>query len=249
MIGFAARGLVSPGVEPGETNGLPVRSNLFDFARLRLAARSGADGASACWLSGREDLPRSGRYGRRAGFTLSELVAVVATFALIAAMVLPNLNLGGSRAVRAAADDVATSVELARERAIMTGRVHAVVIDLDRGAHWVEWSKPIAPETPAPAASDTGKRQLDLVPPPIEGEALEPLFGNFGRPQVVEDPVVLLGVEIDDGVADSGTVELRIDADGATDPAAILIGDADGTYVVRVEVEPLADAVAVVHVE
>jgi len=249
VIDSVARGSISPGVEPGEIDRLPTRSNLFDFARLRLAARADVVGVGACGLFAPNASPRSDRCGREAGFTLIELVAVVATFALIAAMVLPNLNLGGSRAVRAAADDVATAVELARERAIMTGRVHAVVIDLDRGAHWVEWSKPLAPEMPAPAAADAGKRQLDLVPPPLEGEALEPLFGNFGRPQVVEDPAVLLGVEIDDGVADSGTVELRIDADGATDPAAILIGDADGTYVVRVEVEPLADAVAVVNAE
>jgi prepilin-type N-terminal cleavage/methylation domain-containing protein len=188
------------------------------------------------------------RAGPSQGFTLIELVAVVATFALIAAMVLPNLDLGGSRAVRSAASDLATSLELARERAIMTGRVHAVVIDLDRGAYWIEWSKPLDRADAAPAA-DTGERELQLVPPPIEGEALEPLFGAFGRPRVVEDPALILGVELDAGVVERGTVELRMDADGATDPAAIVVGDADGRAAMRVLVEPLADAVAVVHVE
>jgi prepilin-type N-terminal cleavage/methylation domain-containing protein len=189
---------------------------------------------------------------RRRGFTLIELLAVVATFALIAAMVVPNLNLGGSRAVRNAGADLATAIEYARERAIMTGRTHAVVIDIEQGAHWIEWTAPPDPaSTPngGPPPED-GDRKLALVPPALEGDGeLVPLFGNFGRPHLLEDPVVILGVEIDGGLADSGEVVLRIEGDGATDPATILLGDADGESVVRVEVEPLADAVAVVDAE
>ena len=202
--------------------------------------------------SGRTNgLPRSDRGGLVGGFTLIELLAVIAMFALIAAMVVPNLDLGGSRAVRSAANDVATALEMARERAIMTGRVHAVVLDLDRGSYWIEWSKPIERPTEAAPQGDPagGEHKLALVPPPIEGAELEPLFGVFGRPQRIEDPVVLLGVELDGGTADSGTVELRMDGDGATDPAAILLGEADGSHAVRIEVEPLADAVHVVNVE
>lgn len=185
---------------------------------------------------------------RECGFTLIELLAVIATFALIAAMVVPNLDLGGSRAVNAAAEDLAASLELARDRAIMTGRVHAVVIDMGRGEHWIEWAAPVAKEEAPTPPDEEGK--LDLVPPPLEGsDALVPLEGQFGRPHRVEDPAVLLGVEIDGGLAETGEVVLRIDGDGATDPASILVGDADRSYVVRVEVEPLADSVAIVRAE
>jgi type II secretion system protein H len=185
------------------------------------------------------------------GFTLIELLAVVATIALIAAMVVPNLNLGGSRAVRTAAQDLASAIEMARERAILTGRVHAVVIDVDRGAHWVEWAAPPEKEeAPAPAHDGReGEPKIDLVPPPLESAELVPLAGEFGKPHVVEKPAAILDVEIDGGVADTGQVSLRIDGDGATDAATIRIGDADGNYVVQVDVEPLADEVAVVHEE
>jgi prepilin-type N-terminal cleavage/methylation domain-containing protein len=184
------------------------------------------------------------------GFTLIEMLAVVATIALVAAMVVPNLDLGGSRAVRTAATDLASAIEMARERAILTGRVHAVVIDVDRGAHWIEWAAPPEPEEPPPAPSGRdGERKLDLVPPPLESEELVPLAGDFGKPHLVERPAAILGVEIDGGLADTGQVSLRIDGDGATDAAVIRIGDADGSYVVQVDVEPLADEVAVVHEE
>lgn len=195
--------------------------------------------------------PRRDRRGS-AGFTLIELLAVVATFALIAAMVVPNLNFGGSRKVRGEASDLATAVEMARDRAILTGRVHVVVVDVERGAHWIEWAAPPEPAAPAPAPAEEpdGKRKLDLVPPPLEGsEQLVPLYGEFGKPHVVESPVVILGVETGGGVADSGRVVLRFDGDGATDAAAILFGDEDGNDVVRVEVEPLADSVAVVNAQ
>lgn len=184
------------------------------------------------------------------GFTLIELIAVVATFALIASMVLPNLDLGGTRAVQNTASDLATALELARERAVMTGREHVVVVDVERGAYWIEWARPLRADTGEGAPPAEGERAaLDLVPPPIEGEELVPLEGVFGRPRVVEDPVAILGVEIDGGLADTGSVELRFDGDGATDPAVILLGTVDGEHPMRVELEPLADAVAVLHAE
>jgi hypothetical protein len=163
-------------------------------------------------------------------------------------MVLPSFDFGGSRSVRTAAADLATSVELARERAIMTGRAHAVVIDVERGTWWVEWSEPLAPPE-ADAAPSGEPAKLDLVPPPLAGEALVPVAGSFGRAHALEDGVVVAGVELDGGVADAGEVELRFDADGATDPAVVLLSNEEGLHGVRVEIEPLADAVLVVNAE
>jgi prepilin-type N-terminal cleavage/methylation domain-containing protein len=186
---------------------------------------------------------------RTCGFTLIELLAVVATIALIAAMVVPNLNLGGGRAVRTAASDLASAIEMARERAILTGRMHAVVIDVDRGSHWVEWAAPPEKE-PTPAREGReGEPKIDLVPPALESDELVPLPGDFGKPHLVEAGAAILGVEIDGGVADTGEVSLRIDGDGATDAARIRIGDTEGRYVVQIDVEPLADEVAVVREE
>jgi len=65
-------------------------------------------------------MPPAAERARR-GFTLVELVVVVAVIALTAGIVLPRLGTG-SLAVRAAADGVATRLSEARERAILDGR-------------------------------------------------------------------------------------------------------------------------------
>jgi prepilin-type N-terminal cleavage/methylation domain-containing protein len=184
---------------------------------------------------------------RARGFTLIEMLAVIALFGLIAAMVVPNLDLGGSRAVQGQAADLAAAIEFARQRAVMTGRTHVVTIDIEAGAHRVAWAAPPEPEPPAPP--EGRERTLELVPPPLEIEELVPVPGEFGRPRVVEDGVAILAVEIPQGVADAGEVQIRIGGDGLSDPAAILLGTADGEHPIRVEVEPMADVVRVVHAE
>jgi len=180
------------------------------------------------------------------------MLAVVAIFGLIAAMVLPNIDLGGSRIVRAEADDLAAAIEFARQRAVMTGRTHQVVIEIERGEHWVEWDAPQEPEREAAPADDAapGERKLDFVPPTrLGGGEFSPIPGEIGRVHRADDKTAILGIEMPGGVTDQGRVELRITPDGAADPATILIGDADGGNALRVEVEPLADAVRVVHAE
>jgi type II secretory pathway pseudopilin PulG len=176
------------------------------------------------------------------------MLAVIALFAMIAAMVVPGLDLGGSRDVRNAAADLAAAVEFARQRAVMTGRTHVVQVDVDASTHWVEWAAPREPQA-APAAAEGDERVLDLVPPPLELEELVPVAGEFGRPRSVERGVVIVGVELAEGIAETGGVGIRIEGDGYSDAAAILVATEDGDYPLRVEIEPLADVVQVVHAE
>jgi type II secretory pathway pseudopilin PulG len=179
------------------------------------------------------------------------MLAVVMMFGLIAAMVAPNINLGGARVARGEAQDLAAAIEFARQRAVMTGRAHQVVIEVERGQHWVEWAAPPDPESEAASddAEAPAEKKLELVPPPLETEEFIPIPGELGRVHTASDTVAILGVELDGGLIDQGRVELRISPDGAAEPAAIVVGDADGSNAVRVEVEPLADAVRVVDVE
>jgi type II secretory pathway pseudopilin PulG len=180
------------------------------------------------------------------------MLAVVAIFGLIAAMVLPNLDLGGSRIVRGEAQDLATAIEFARQRAVMTGRTHRVVIEVERGEHWVEWAAPLEAEGAATRAGEgapEGERPLALVPPPLDVDEFVPIPGELGRVHRADDKTAILGVEVSGGLADHGRVELRITPDAAADPASILVGDADGGHALRIEVEPLADAVRVVDAE
>lgn len=183
---------------------------------------------------------------RARGFTLIEMLAVIAIFGLIAAMVVPNLDLGGSRAVRAGAADFAAAVEFTRQRAVMTGRAHVLHVDVANDTHWVTWA---APPEPAPPADPNAERTLALVPPDLEVERFVPVPGEFGRARAPEDGVVLAGVEVSEGLAQDGLVELRMNGDGSSDPAAVLFSNEDGAYLLRVEIEPLSDVVRVVHAE
>ena len=93
------------------------------------------------------------------------------------------------------------------------------------------------------------ERPLELVPPPLDVDEFVPIPGELGRVHRAADQTVILGVEVSGGLADQGRVELRITPDGAADPASILVGDADGGNVLRIEVEPLADAARIVNAE
>ena len=196
--------------------------------------------------------PRSARRARGidAGFTLIEVMAVAAIIALIFGVALPNFDFGASRVVNKEALDLATAIEFARQRAVMTGRSHQVVIDVDLGEHWVEWDAPPDPDSqPGEAPEASGERRLDLVPPALLVETFVSVPGAAGRVHTVSERVALLGVDVSGGFAEEGRVELRFDPDGASDWATILLSDAAGNGVLRIEIEPLADTVQVVHAE
>ena len=73
-----------------------------------------------------------------AGFTLIEMLAVVAIFSLLVAIVAPNIGRLSGRTLQAAADDLAARLELARQRAVVTGVPHRLWIDLDQASYRLE---------------------------------------------------------------------------------------------------------------
>ena len=191
------------------------------------------------------------RTGTRSGFTLIELLAVLTIFALIAGFALPRFGVGSGRAVRAEAEGLGDAFEFARQRAIMTARPHHVVLDLDAGRHWVEWSPPAAPAVEAAAAAQAeraaGSRRIDMTPPPAASDALpfEPVPGPLGRPHGFGDDVVFGEVRFPDGALDRGVVTVELGPDGAADPAVVSLSSVDGADVYEVELQALADAVLV----
>jgi len=191
------------------------------------------------------------RSAERGGFTLIELLAVLTIFALIAGFALPRFGVGSGRAVRAEAEGLGEAFEFARQRAIMTARPHQVVLDLDAGLHWVEWSPPAAPAVEAAAAARderaAGSRQIDMTPPPAAGDAVpfEPVPGHLGRPHGFGDDVVFGAVRFPDAMLDRGVVTIELGADGAADPAVVSLSSVDGVDVYEVELQALADAVRV----
>ncbi len=72
------------------------------------------------------------------GFTLLEILIVLALIGLIATIILPALKRTNKYAMRDGLQSLTSQVSLAYQSAIFTGRVHRVVFDIKHGRFWTE---------------------------------------------------------------------------------------------------------------
>jgi type II secretion system protein H len=202
-------------------------------------------GAASTGLPGFADLlPPSGR--DEWAFTLLELIAVVLIIGLVAGLAVPNLGLLGEQRLRDEAQRLAAELELARQRSVMTGIRHRLVLDLDESLYWTEWEVPEEePAAPAAAGSD---RPPSLSPPERAESAFAPRPDPSGRGWRLDDDVVFDGVEIDSGVVERGRLSLAFESDGTTEAIRIVLARPDGRALV-LQVRPLAEAVRIVDDE
>lgn len=209
-------------------------------------------GASA---SRRRREPRGAAEGEaRAGFTLIEMIAVVAIFALLVAVVAPNIGRLSGRTLRSATEALAARIELARQRTVMTGIPHRVWLDLDGAAYRLEWLVTEAealgeqaPEDPKPLDL-RGQTPLPLEAPRGAERAFRPLPGRLGSDELLEDSIRFRGVETDSGWVERGGTSIEFAMDGTTDAAAVILDDDSGGTLV-IDVLPLAEAVRVSDAE
>ena len=189
---------------------------------------------------------------RRAAFTLIEMLAVVAIFALLAAFVAPNLGLLSSRRLQQQAEQISAQLELARQRAIVTGVPHRLAIDLDRGSYWLEWFVTQAEsigEKETPLALDLrGSTPIPMAPPLEAAREFRPLPGMFGRETAIEESLRFQAVETPEGSIDQGEAFIDFERDGTASPTEIVLADDDG-HALALEVQPLAEAVRIHDVE
>jgi prepilin-type N-terminal cleavage/methylation domain-containing protein len=191
---------------------------------------------------------------RDAAFTLLEILSVVAIFALMAGLALPNFSGMHARNTKHQARRIVAQIELARQRAIVTGIPHRFFIDVDGAAYRIEW---LATENPADgeeAASETadladaldtdGESSIDLTAPRAEERAYRPLPGTLGRFTPLEASIEFAGVETTGGWVDEGETFIRFERDGSADATTIVIEHESGLSV-TLEVLPLADTVHV----
>lgn len=186
---------------------------------------------------------------RRRGFTLIELLAVIAIFAMLAAIALPNLGVTQSRRVRESARRLAFSLEFTRQRAVMTGTPHRVLMDLDHGSYWIEgWLSgeqelelDADPLDPAPS-----ELQIEMAPPEETLRDFLPIEGPLGSANVLERGVDFIEIETPSGTFQDGEVEVVFGRDGTTQQSRITLGAPD-VPAVTLHVAPLADTVHIEH--
>lgn len=205
---------------------------------------------------------------RRAGFTLIEMMAVITLVGMIFALGIPRLSSARWRALGDAAEALAASLEYARQRAVMTGVPHRVLIDLEDGEWRVEW---LVGEDEAAAgelggggggaslagalagalgggADDGGepdpRAPIDLHPPAKAGLDYYPIPSRLGRFAELDadDVIYFVGLEGPSGWVEGGHVEIVFDADGTTDFALLELADAEDRHL-TLEIEPLLDRI------
>ncbi len=180
------------------------------------------------------------------------MMAVVAIFALLAGFVAPNLGLLSSRRLQLQAENISAQLELARQRAIVTGIPHRLAIDLEAGSYWLEWFVTEAEamgEQESPVALDLrGATPIPMAPPRASARAFRPLPGLFGRANQIESSLVFQGIETADGGVARGEVFVVFERDGTASATQIVLSDDDG-HALSLEVLPLADAVWIHDVE
>jgi type II secretion system protein H len=183
---------------------------------------------------------------RTRGFTLIEILAVAAIFALIASFVIPNLSGVRARALRSEAQQIAAQLELARQRAIVTGIPHRMWMELDEAEYRLEWlrSDPDARATSAADLDLRGNSPISLEAPRAADIAYQPIPGNFGRLQIVNHPFYFEGLETPEGWISRGEASVEFERDGSANYTEIYLEEPSG-HRVALDVHPLDERIRV----
>lgn len=175
-------------------------------------------------------------------------------FGLMAAIALPNLGLRSRRLLDDEARRLASSIEFARQRAVMSGVPQRIFFDIDRSAYQLESFGP------PPGALE---EEVDLAlaaSAPLEGEPIalspprqperewQPLLGTPGDVQQLADEVYLASVETREGSISQGTFWLLFERDGTTEPASLVLANMQRQRI-AVHLDTLADAALIERLE
>lgn len=80
--------------------------------------------------------------GQDRGFTLVELLVVVALIALVTVLALPGVSSYFKVSLNSATRELASVIKESYNSAVMTGNVHRLVYDLKKNEYWVEVGPP-----------------------------------------------------------------------------------------------------------
>ncbi len=75
---------------------------------------------------------------RNLGFTLIEILVVIALIALIMSMAVPQVTLALKVNISSSTRDLATTIRSSYDEAVLKGNVYRLVMDIDKNQYWVE---------------------------------------------------------------------------------------------------------------
>lgn len=176
-------------------------------------------------------------------------MAAVAIFALLAGLIAPRVGSITSRELLQRAELIAGRLELARQRAVVTGIPHRLFVDLETGSYRLEWrvteaeALGLEPEPPAPLDL-RGESPIPMSPPTGEERSYRPLPGTMGRFENLGSSVAFEGFETPEGWVDRGEASIEFERDGTASYTELHLVDESGRSLV-LAVLPLADAVRI----
>ncbi len=197
--------------------------------------------------------PRQKRRRSRLAFTLLEMMAVVLLIGMLLAVAVPNLGVTRAAALRANVRMLAADLEFARQRAVMTGQHHRVMLGLDKGWYQIDWfvsdARELGPEATPPEPLDLHPGSpIDMSPPTHDLPSYRPLNSKQGEVRWLDDIVDFAGVQTAEGWFDVGEFQVVFDRDGTTDAVDIVLRSDDlRGYVLQVS--PLIDLVRILDEE
>lgn len=187
--------------------------------------------------------------GRRAGFSLIEMIAVTLLMALVAALTIPNLGVRGSQATLDEARSLASLLEFARQRAVMTGTPQRVVLDLDEQLYWLE------DQAGGDSEEETGlpirwseESEIPMQAPRESEREFQLARGPVSRPMSPTPGVWIAAVDTAEGRVERGQVHLPFAWDGSSEGTEVWIAG-DGGHQVLLGLAPLADRIRIVRVD
>jgi prepilin-type N-terminal cleavage/methylation domain-containing protein len=186
----------------------------------------------------------------RRGFTLLEMIAVVAILGMMLFLFVPGIGATDAARLRSGARELGAHFEYARQRAVLTGRPHRVRLELDEGWYQLEWFATDLDELPdgeRPPPLDL-RGPIPMSPPEETIPSYRPVPSAQGEVAWLDERLRFGGVQVDEGWYEQGEFQVVFQDDGSSDAVRIVVETGDDPGLV-LEIMPLLDAVRIVHDE
>ena len=170
---------------------------------------------------------------------------------LLMSMMLPNFGALQTKKLQDSAEQMVERIDFGRQRSVMTGVPHRLVIDLDTGTYQLEWQgeRPAEKKKPAKPALEPGvETQLSLAPPPATERSFETLQGPLGKLETLGRGIEFAWIETPGGETDFGEAHITFEGDG-TSSYTLLVLDEPGGHELALQILPLAEMVRILDEE